>query len=88
MKILVKIIILIVLFSYSNSTKVFAQDKIKLGLLVPISGEFSEIGKSIIKSTLLAVNKIIRIIILTNIFILMLLLYYLYFNDSTKRHKI
>jgi len=58
MKILVKIIILIILFSYSNSTKVFAQDKIKLGLLVPISGEFSEIGKSIIKSTLLAVNKI------------------------------
>ena len=58
MKILVKIIILIILFSYSNSTRVFAQDKIKLGLLVPISGEFSEIGKSIIKSTLLAINKI------------------------------
>ena len=58
MKILVKIIILIVLFSSSNLTKVLAQDKIKLGLLVPISGEFSEIGKSIIKSTLLAINKI------------------------------
>jgi len=58
MKILVKIIILIILFSSSSSTRVFAQDKIKLGLLVPISGEFSEIGKSIIKSTLLAINKI------------------------------
>jgi len=58
MKILVKIIILIILFSYSSSTRVFAQDKIKLGLLVPISGEFSEIGKSIMKSTLLAINKI------------------------------
>jgi len=58
MKIFVKIIILIILFSSSNLPKVFAQDKIKLGLLVPISGEFSEIGKSIIKSTLLAVNKI------------------------------
>jgi len=58
MKILVKIIILVILFSFSNSTKILAQDKIKLGLLVPISGEFSEIGKSIIKSTLLAVNKI------------------------------
>ena len=58
MKILVKIIILIVLLSSSNLTKVLAQDKIKLGLLVPISGEFSEIGKSIIKSTLLAINKI------------------------------
>ena len=58
MKILFKIIILIVLLSSSNLTKVLAQDKIKLGLLVPISGEFSEIGKSIIKSTLLAINKI------------------------------
>ena len=58
MKILVKIIILAILFSSSSLTKVFAQDKIKLGLLVPISGEFSEIGKAIIKSTLLAVNKI------------------------------
>ncbi len=58
MKILVKIIILIILFSSSSLTKVFAQDKIKLGLLVPITGEFSEIGKSIIKSTLLAINKI------------------------------
>ena len=58
MKILIKIIILIVLLSSSNLTKVLAQDKIKLGLLVPISGEFSEIGKSIIKSTLLAINKI------------------------------
>ncbi len=33
-------------------------------------------------------KKIISIIILTNFLILMLLLYYLYFNDSTKRHKI
>ena len=58
MKILVKIIILIIIFSSSNLTKVFAQEKIKLGLLVPISGEFHDIGKSIIKSTLLAINKI------------------------------
>ncbi len=58
MKILVKIIVLIILLSSSNLNKSFAQDKIKLGLLVPISGEFSEIGKSIVKSTLLALNKI------------------------------
>ena len=58
MKILVKIIILIIIFSSSNLNKVFAQEKIKLGLLVPISGEFHDIGKSIIKSTLLAINKI------------------------------
>jgi len=58
MKKLIKIIILIILFNSLNLGKVNAQDKIKLGLLVPISGEFSEIGKSIIKSTLLAINKI------------------------------
>ena len=58
MKILVKIIILIIIFSSSNLNRVFAQEKIKLGLLVPISGEFHDIGKSIIKSTLLAINKI------------------------------
>ncbi len=58
MKILVKIIILIIFFSSSSSTQVHAQTKIKLGLLVPITGEFSEIGKSIIRSTLLAINKI------------------------------
>ena len=50
MKILVKIIILIIFFSSSSSTQVHAQTKIKLGLLVPITGEFSEIGKSIIRS--------------------------------------
>ena len=58
MKILLKIIILVILFNSQNLGKVYAQDKIKLGLLVPISGEYSEIGKSIIKSTLLAINKI------------------------------
>ena len=58
MRKLVKIIILIIFFSSSSPTNVFAQSKIKLGLLVPISGEFSEIGKSIIRSTLLAINKI------------------------------
>ena len=58
MKILVKIIILIILFTSSSLTKVVAQEKIKFGLLVPISGEYSKIGKSILKSTLLALNKI------------------------------
>ena len=58
MKILLKIIILIILFNSQNLEKANAQEKIKLGLLIPISGEFSEIGKSIIKSTLLAINKI------------------------------
>ena len=58
MKMFVRLIFISVIFFYSFSTYLFAQNKIKLGLLVPITGEFSEIGQSIIKSTLLAINKI------------------------------
>ena len=36
----------------------FANEKIKIGLLVPLTGKNSEIGQSIIKSTRLAINKI------------------------------
>ena len=35
-----------------------AEEKIRIGLLVPLTGKYSEIGQSIIKSTRLAVNKI------------------------------
>ena len=38
--------------------KTKAEEKIKIGLLVPITGQNSEIGKSIIKSVRLAINKI------------------------------
>ena len=58
MKIIVKALIIIVILLHSTSASLIAQDKIKIGLLVPISGEFSQIGQSIIKSTLLAINKI------------------------------
>ena len=58
MKIFVKFIFISVIFFYSTCTSLLAQNKIKLGLLVPMSGEFSEIWQSIIKSTLLAINKI------------------------------
>ena len=58
MKMFVRFIFISVIFFYSFSTCLFAQNKIKLGLLVPITGEFSEIGQSIIKSTLLAIDKI------------------------------
>ena len=37
---------------------VSAQDKIKIGLLIPLTGENAEIGESIIKATQLAINKI------------------------------
>ena len=58
MKMFVRFIFISVIFFYSFSTCLFAQNKIKLGLLVPLTGEFSEIGQSIVKSTLLAINKI------------------------------
>ena len=58
MKILFKIMLLVILFNSLNLSNAIAQNKIKIGLLVPISGEFSEIGKSIVRSTLLATSKI------------------------------
>ena len=36
----------------------FSSEKIKIGLIVPISGEHSRLGNSIIKSVRLAINKI------------------------------
>ena len=56
-----KIIRIILLLSLTFSVlmvKVFADEKIRIGLLVPLTGKNSEIGQSIIKSTRLAVNKI------------------------------
>ena len=38
--------------------KIYAEEKIKIGLLVPLSGEQKEIGKSIMQSVRLAINKI------------------------------
>ena len=58
MKILIKIIIFLCLVSVLNIQKISAEEKIKIGLLVPITGQHSEIGKSIIKSVRLAINKI------------------------------
>jgi len=52
-------IILLLLLSFSVSIgKIIASEKIKIGLLVPLTGKNSEIGQSIIKSTRLAINKI------------------------------
>jgi len=58
MKIFIKIIIFLCLVFVLNIQKVSAEEKIKIGLLVPITGQHSEIGKSIIKSVRLAINKI------------------------------
>ena len=55
---IIKIILLLVLILMNPSQKVFAEEKIKIGLLVPLSGKNAEIGQSIIKATQLAINKI------------------------------
>ena len=48
--------ILIILCPLNGSA--FSEEKIKIGLIVPLSGEYSSIGQSIINSVRLAVNKI------------------------------
>jgi len=50
MKIFIKIIIFLCITSVLNIQKISAEEKIKIGLLVPLTGQNSEIGKSIIKS--------------------------------------
>ena len=54
----IKIILLLALTFSVLIERVFASEKIKIGLLIPLTGKNSEIGQSIIKSTRLAVNKI------------------------------
>ena len=58
MKILLKIIILLIFFPLIDLQKIYAEEKINIGLLIPLSGEQKEIGKSIIQSVRLAINKI------------------------------
>ena len=58
MKKIIKIILLLTLTLSLFLREVAAEGEIKIGLLVPLTGKNSEIGKSIIKSTRLAINKI------------------------------
>jgi len=58
MKISFKIIILLIFIWPFNLLKLQAQEEIKIGLLIPLSGKQSDIGKSIMQSTRLAINKI------------------------------
>ena len=58
MKIFIKIIIFFCITSVLNIQKISAEEEIKIGLLVPLTGQNSEMGKSIIKSVRLAINKI------------------------------
>ena len=57
MKYLIKfylILIFFLIFCFNS----FANDKVKIGLVVPLSGEYEELGKSILKSVRLAINDI------------------------------
>jgi|TARA_B110001450_G_scaffold24568_1_gene21739 hypothetical protein len=58
MKKIIKIILLLAITLLVSGKEIFASEKIKIGLLVPLTGKNSEIGQSIIKSTRLAINKI------------------------------
>ena len=58
MKSLFKKLLILIFICLLPASKIFAEDKIRIGLVVPLSGEYSAIGDSIIKSTRLALNKI------------------------------
>jgi len=58
MKKIIKFILLLTLTFSTVLGSVFAEEKIKIGLLVPLTGKNSEIGQSIIKAVRLAINEI------------------------------
>ena len=58
MKTLIKLLSLLTLNLCLNFEIALSSEKIKIGLIVPLSGEYSEIGNSIVKAVRLAVNKI------------------------------
>jgi len=58
MKTLIKLSIFFALSICVFNQNIFASEKVKIGLIVPLSGEDSLIGEKIIKSTRMAINKI------------------------------
>ena len=48
----------ILIFSLIFNFNLYADEKIKIGLVIPLSGEFKELGESVLKSVRLAVNDI------------------------------
>lgn len=58
MKKIIKIILFLTLTLLMSLTSIKANEKIKIGLLIPLTGENSEIGEFIINSVGLAINKI------------------------------
>ena len=58
MKIIIQFILFIFISLFLDTQRSIAQEKIKIGLIVPLSGEYKEIGRSIVNSTRFAINKI------------------------------
>jgi CRISPR/Cas system-associated endoribonuclease Cas2 len=58
MKVIIKYLLSVVFVFLLNTFNIFANENIKIGLLVPLTGEYDDIGKSIIQSTRMAINKI------------------------------
>ena len=58
MKIIIRFILTIFFLLNANFVKVYSSDNIKIGLMIPLTGEYKEIGKSILNATKLAINKI------------------------------
>ena len=58
MKVIIKYLLSIVFVFLLNTFNTSANESIKIGLLVPLTGEYEDIGKSIIQSTRMAINKI------------------------------
>ena len=58
MKTLIKAIIMFIVILFCAHNKIYANEVIRIGVVVPLSGEYKEIGESILKSIRLALNKI------------------------------
>ena len=58
MKVIIKYLLNVVFVFLLNTFNVCANESIKIGLLAPLTGEYNYIGKSIIQSTRIAINKI------------------------------
>ena len=58
MKTLIKAIIIFIVILFCAHNKIYANELIRIGVVVPLSGEYKEIGESILKSIRLALNKI------------------------------
>tara|TARA_Y100000590_G_scaffold346753_1_gene397127 strand:- start:537 stop:1688 length:1152 start_codon:yes stop_codon:yes gene_type:complete len=58
MKVFIKYLLRVIFVFLLNTNVIYANESIKIGLLVPTTGEYNHIGKSIIQSTRMALNKI------------------------------